>query len=136
MVELTFTSFAVLAHLVGLLTFVRWMLSAPFGRLVVIWGLSASVAGLTLLLLVLHLRMPDAEWQGWVSPQPPVSTPSGKRTFSDLFWALQLFLAGAAGVTAFILRRDAVLNCLSVYQIRALLGLAVLTGLSWFVLLL
>lgn len=123
--------------LVGfLLTFVQWMRSAPLGPLVLVWGLAASVAGLTLLTLWWHLRTPDAEWQLLVSPEPPVSVPQGKRTFSSLFWGVQLYLAGAAGAILWATRPPAMMERLSVGQIGALMGMAVVTGLTWFMLLL
>ncbi|MDL2344318.1 hypothetical protein QOL99_09150 [Deinococcus sp. MIMF12] len=123
--------------LVGfLLTFVYWMRSAPLGRFVMVWGLAVSVAALTLALLWWHLRTPDAEWQLLVSPGPSVSVPFGKRTFSGLFWGLQLYLAGAAVATMWAIRPPAMLERLSVGQVRALMGMAVLTWLSWFMLLL
>ncbi|WP_104990303.1 hypothetical protein [Deinococcus sp. NW-56] len=123
--------------LVGfLLTFIQWMRSAPLGRLRMVWGLAASVAALTLLLLWWHLRTPDAEWQPLVSPEPPVSVPFGKRTFSGLFWGLQLYLAGVAAATMWATRPPTMMEQLSVRQIGALMGMVVLTWLAWFMLLL
>lgn len=120
----------------SVLTFLHWMRSAPLGRLVMVWGLAASVAALTLLLLGWHLRTADAEWQRLVSPEPPVSVPQGKRTFSGLLWGLQLCLAGAAGAIVWATRLPGTLERLSVGQVRALMGMAVLTWLAWFMLLL
>ncbi|MPY65383.1 hypothetical protein F8S09_01570 [Deinococcus sp. SDU3-2] len=122
--------------LVGfLLTFVRWMRSAPLGRLRMVWGLAASVAALTLVMLWWHLRIPNAEWQLLVSPGPPVSVPFGKRTFSGLFWGSQLYLAGVAGAIVWATRPPAMLERLSVGQVGMLMGMAILTCVAWFLLL-